>query len=245
VDALILAAGHGTRLRPLTDTVPKALVEIAGEPILARVARRLVEAGADRLIVNVHHLADRLEAYLESADLGAEVVISREEERALETGGGVRHAARHFRRDAPFFVHNGDILTDLPLRDLYAAHLHDRPLATLAVMNRESTRRLVFDQLGLLGWANTDTGQERLVRPVVGERRALPFTGVHVIDPDFLDLITEKGAFSIWDPYLRLVEAGYAVLPFEAGAAVHWFDIGRPEQLEEARRAYDPGREEP
>jgi N-acetyl-alpha-D-muramate 1-phosphate uridylyltransferase len=238
MDAMILAAGLGTRLRPLTDQLPKALVEVGGEPILGRVARRLVEAGADRLIVNLHHHAGQVEEYLRTADLGAPVVISREEDRPLETGGGLRHAAPHLRRDAPFFLHNGDILSDVPLGELYAAHLESRPLATVAVMQRESGRRLLLDQLGLLGRVDEGKGVEIRARAAVGEERALPFAGIHVIEPDFLGLLVERGSFSILEPYLRLVGAGYAVLPFEVDAGVRWFDIGRPEQLEAARRAY-------
>lgn len=238
---MILAAGLGTRLRPLTDATPKALIEVGGEPILARVARRLVEAGADRLIVNVHHHAEQVESFLRAAELGAPVVISREEERPLETGGGLLHAAPHLRRDVPFFLHNGDIVSDLPLAALYASHLERRPLATLAVMRRESSRRLLMDDLGLLGRQDAGRQLEIRTREAVGETRALPFAGIHVIDPDFLELIEEHGAFSILEPYLRLAGAGYAILPFEVDPGVRWFDIGKPDQLEAARRAYAAG----
>ena len=149
---MILAAGGGTRLRPLTDTIPKPLIEVGGRTLLAWIAARLVAAGADRLIVNVHHHADRIERHLASLDLGAEVRISREEERALETGGGVLHAAPLFRRDDPFVLHNGDVLSEIDIEALLAARAESGALAALAVHHRETSRFLVFDDAGLLGW---------------------------------------------------------------------------------------------
>lgn len=242
MDAMILAAGLGTRLRPLTDHTPKALVEVAGVPLLERVAGRLIEAGADRLIVNTHHLGEQIERYVEERDgFGVEVVFSREPERPLETGGGLLRAAPLFRGDAPFFLHNGDILTDLPLRDLYAEHEERRPLATLAVMERPTSRYLLFDDRGLLGRVDEGKGVDLRVRPAEGEVRGLAFAGVHVISPELLPRITESGAFSILDPYLRLAAAGESLLPYHVDDA-SWYDIGKPEQLEAARQWAASGR---
>jgi NDP-sugar pyrophosphorylase family protein len=239
VDALILAAGLGTRLRPLTDHTPKALIPVGGVPIIERVARRLIAAGADRLIVNTSHLAEQIEAYVEEREgFGVEVVFSREDPGPLETGGALLAAAPHFRRDAPFFIHNADILTDLPLEALHAAHgAADDPLAVLAVAERATDRRLLFDDRGLMGRLDGGKEVDLRVRPAAGEVRALPFAGVHVASPRIFDLLTEQGAFSILEPYLRLAAAGERILPVRVDGC-RWVDIGRPEQLEEARATF-------
>lgn len=233
---MLLAAGLGTRLRPLTDHLPKALVPVGGVPMLERTARRLIGAGADRLIVNVHHLAQQVERFLEEhGGFGVEVRVSREEEAPLETGGGLLRARPHFRREAPFFLHNADILTDLPLDEMYRAHLAAGPLATLAVMERPTSRYLLFDDAGLLGRIDRRRNVEVRVRPSAGEVQALAFGGVHVVSPEIFSLTTERGAFSILEPYLRLAGEGRRVLPFRIDESL-WIDIGRPEELERARR---------
>lgn len=236
MDAMLLAAGLGTRLRPLTDHTPKALVPVGGVPILERVARRLVDAGADRLIINTHHLGDQIRDFVRERDgFGVEAVFSDEQGAPLETGGGLLQARPLFRGDAPFFLHNADILTDLSLEGMYRAHLQLGALATLAVMERPSSRQLLFDEVGLVG--RVDQGKQlRLeARAPVGEVKPLAFAGVHVISPAIFRGITETGAFSILEPYLRLVGEGARVLPFRIDGC-HWTDIGKPEQLEEARR---------
>lgn len=233
---MLLAAGLGTRLRPLTDRMPKALVEVGGVPILERVARRLIEAGADRLVINVHHFRDQIRRFVEErGGFGVEVAFSEEVDAPLETGGGVLRAAPLFRGDAPFFLHNADILTDLPLREMYAAHQAAAPLATLAVMERPTSRYLLFDDEGLLGRADERKGIRIEVRHPVGAVRRLAFAGVHVVSPDLPALLTERGAFSILDPYLRLAGEGMRILPFRSDGA-YWSDIGKPEELEAARR---------
>lgn len=234
---MLLAAGLGTRLRPLTNHTPKALVPVGGVPMLERVARRLIAVGADLLVINTHHFAEQIEAYVgERGAWGVEVVFSREAEQLLETGGGLLAAEPLFRKDAPFFLHNADIATDLPLDALYAAHTAaDGALATLAVMGRPSSRRLLFDDRGLLGRVDAGRGVDLRVRPAQGPVRALAFAGVHVIDPRIFARITERGVFGILDPYLRLAEEGETILPFAVDGAA-WLDIGKPEQLAEARR---------
>lgn len=235
---MILAAGLGTRLRPLTDRVPKALIEVGGVPILERVARALIAAGADRLVINLHHLGDAIREYVvEREGFGVEVAFSEEPERALETGGGVLRAAGLFRGAQPFFLHNADILTDAPLSRMYAAHEASGPLATLAVMERPSSRYLLFDSKGLFGRVDEGKGLRIEARRCAGDEVRLAFAGVHVIDPAFPGRITERGAFSILDPYLRLVGEGMRILPFRVDEWL-WVDIGKPDQLEEARRLF-------
>lgn len=235
---MILAAGGGTRLRPLTDTVPKPLIEVGGMTLLEHIARRLVAAGADRLIVNVHHHASRIERHLASLELGADVRISREEEQPLETGGGVLHAAPLFRRDGPFLVHNGDVISAVDLAALLEARAASGALAALAVHQRDTSRFLLFDDAGLLGWENEATGRSGRARASSGDVRRFAFSGIHAIEPRFLDLVHDRGVFSIVDAYLRLSAMGERIVPHDVTGA-SWFEIGTPQRLAAARRALD------
>lgn len=230
MDAMILAAGLGTRLRPLTDTVPKPLLRVGGLPLLERIARRLVSAGADRLIINTHPHPDQIMQHVRSCDdFGVEVVFSHEPERPLDTGGGLWHARQHFRGSAPFFLHNGDILTDAPLEALYAAHARDGALATLAVRAASEQRYLIFDDDGLVGFSPRGGGAGRMVRQVSGEAERWDFAGIHVIEPRIFDADVDRDTFSIIDLYLRLSKEGALVRPFPFDGV--WLDIGTPEAL--------------
>lgn len=237
MDGLIFCAGRGTRLAPLTDTLPKALVEVGGVPLLEHVARRLVAAGVDRLVLNVCPFADRIEAFVASrGGFGVPVVFSREAPDPLETGGGLLAAAPQLRRTGPILLHNVDVLTDFPLRDLVAAHARGGGLATLAVSSRPSSRRLLFDDRGLLGRADDGKGTRTTVRAPLGPVVERAFAGVHAIDPRLLDRVEERGVFSIVDVYLRLAAEGEAVLP-HAIDGFAWLDVGRPADLARARDA--------
>jgi len=236
MQALVFAAGLGTRLKPLTDHTPKALVDVSGVAMLERVIRRLVDVGVDRVVVNVHPFAERIERFVRERDaFGIEVVLSHEIERPLETGGGLAHARDALRPDQPTILHNADVLTDLPLDAMLQAHAQHAPLATLAVMERPTTRGLLFDDGGLLGRVDETKDLEIRVRESHGEPRRLAFAGVHVVSPTLPGRITEQGAFSILEPYLRLAAEGETILPFRVDGSL-WIDIGRPAQLEEARR---------
>ena len=237
MEAMIFAAGLGTRLRPLTDRSPKALVEIAGVTMLERVARRLVEAGATRLIVNAHHHADQLARFIASRDgFGVETFISDESDELLDTGGGLKRAAPLCQGESPLFLHNVDILTDIDLRSLYAAHQAGGALVTLAVMRRPTTRYLIFDREGsLCGYGNAATGHQEWARDPVGEVEHLGFCGIHVADPALLGMIEEEGKFSIIYPlYMRLIREGARVAAHRVDGAL-WIDIGSHEQLDRAR----------
>lgn len=237
MDGLIFCAGRGTRLAPLTDTLPKALVEVGGVTLLERVARRLVAAGVERLVLNVCPFAERIEAFVASREgFGVPVAFSREAPDPLETGGGLLAAAPRLRRTGPILLHNVDVLTDFPLRDLVAAQALGGALATLAVSSRSSSRRLRFDDRGLLGRADDARGVRTSVRAPAGPVVERAFAGVHVIDPRLLDLIEERGAFSIVDLYLRLAAGGEAIRP-HAIDGFAWIDVGRPADLARARDA--------
>lgn len=229
---MILAAGLGTRLRPLTHRIPKALVQVAGVPVLDRVAERVIAAGADRIVVNVSPHADLIRRHIDQrAGWGVDVLVSEEPDGPLETGGGILAAASMFRRGGPILIHNADILTDLDLGALLNAH-GDASLATLAVRPARSDRYLLFDDRGLLGFAYG--GEERRAREAAGPEHRLDFLGVQVISTRLLDLFEETGKFSIFTPYMRLVRSGERVAAHDAGD-VRWTDIGTFEELERAQ----------
>jgi NDP-sugar pyrophosphorylase family protein len=202
--------------------------------MIQRVAERLVEAGADRLVVNVHHHAPKVTRFLESwCPRGVELRMSPEAPEPLETGGGLKRAREHFRRAAPFFLHNVDVISSVDLGALYAAHRHAGPLATLAVSDRETDRPLLFDERGLFGHGWRD-GSIHTVREPEGETREVGFSGIHVLEPRILDLMEEEGRFSIIPVYLRLAASGERILPWDIGDAL-WVDVGTHDRLEKAR----------
>jgi NDP-sugar pyrophosphorylase family protein len=230
--ALILAAGVGSRLRPLTDKIPKALIPVGGIPMLERVALRLREAGASSFVVNAHHHAAAVADFCEglSRRLGAPVSVSREDDVLLDTGGAIRKAAPLLRGREPFFVHNADVLTDLDLKAMCAAHKESGALVTLSVRARETGRAYIFDPAGrFIGHDDRTTGRVLIKGPVPGAQR-LPFDGIHVISPVLLDKLTESGVFSITKTYLRLAASGADIRAFRADRW-SWHDIGTPEKL--------------
>lgn len=240
---MILAAGLGTRLGELGARTPKALIEVGGKTMIEHVAGALIGAGADRIIVNVHHHADAILDFVrDRSGFGVDVVFSHERERPLETGGGLLHARDLFRRDAPFFLHNVDIITGIDLPALYRSHetadTGHAALASLAVQERDSSRALLFDEDGLFGRRDAGAGSETVVRAARGPVRALPFSGVHVISPIVLDRISERGAFSILDMYLRLASEGERIAGVDVGDAL-WLEIGSPARLAAARAHFE------
>jgi NDP-sugar pyrophosphorylase family protein len=236
LDGLILAAGLGTRLGEVGKTTPKALIEVGGRTMLEHVARRLVAAGAGRLVVNAHHHADRIEEWIAGHDLGVEVLVSPEPERPLETGGGLLQASRLFRPGSDVVLHNVDVLSDADLSALRRAHRESKALVTVAVSDRETPRRLVFDEVGLVGRVDDARGLRFEARPPRGRTREWAFTGIHLVSPDLPGLVTERGVFPILDTYLRLAAEGARILPHSIGRAA-WYEVGTPERLAAARKA--------
>ena len=232
---MILAAGIGSRLRPLTDRIPKALLEVGGVPMLELVIRRLVKAGADAVIVNAFHLADQVEAFLKEHDLGAPVTVSRETE-LLDTGGGLKRAAAFFSDPAPFFLHNGDVYSEIDLPRMYRAHQHSGALATLAVSERATQRYLLFDASGrLCGRENLKEGGRQWAGAEVPQAQRLAFNGIHVISPELVSRMTETGVFPITRTYLRLAGEGAAIRSFRTDES-YYNDIGDAAKLAEVRR---------
>jgi mannose-1-phosphate guanylyltransferase len=233
---MILAAGLGTRLRPLTDDRPKALVEVAGRTLLEITLSRLRGVGMREVIVNVHHFGEMVVDYLKMHDnFGMRIEVSREEV-LLDTGGGVKKAAWFFLEGSgnsePFLLHNVDVISTIDLDRMIAAHDASGALATLAVQSRETSRHLLFDEQGDLCGRRTRDQIDEIVRRAK-EMHALAFSGVHVISPRFLSMMTETGGFSIIKTYLRVAGVGEKVAAFRADE-YYWRDLGRPENVAQA-----------
>lgn len=245
--AMILAAGLGTRLRPLTDDRPKALVEINGRTLLEITLARLRTFGVNQVIINAHHFADVLAGYLRAnGNFGMQVEISREDDRLLDTGGGLMKASGFFLRDSseqPFLLHNVDVLSTIDLEAMLRFHRHHAALAVLAVRKRNSSRYLLFDErselVGRRIARDSALPETELVRNAE-DPEALAFCGIHVIAPRMLRLMTETGVFSIIDAYLRLAGQGEKILAFPADN-YYWRDLGRREHLTQAASEVDRG----
>ena len=249
--AMIFAAGLGTRLKPITDTMPKALVPVCGQPLLYHVISKLVAAGYDDLVVNVHHFPDQIIHYLHSHDFGARIAVSDERDFLRETGGGIRYA-KHLLTDfstppaallemtkEPFLVHNVDIVSNLDLNWLREQH-REGALATLVVSERKTQRYFLFDEDNRLkGWTNIATGEVRSPYPDIDPDRCrkLAFAGIHLISPAIFDAFDRLGfgdRFSIVDFYLKACADYpiYAAVPPD----FQLVDVGKKETLSEAER---------
>lgn len=232
--AMILAAGVGSRLRPLTDDTPKALIDVGGAPMIQHVIRRLKAAGVDEIVVNLFHLPDRIVDFVASkGHFGLRIEFAREAE-LLDTGGGLKNAAWFFDDGRPFFLHNVDVLSEIDLGALLRRHREVRALATLAVQTRRSSRRLLFDKGGQLCGRESPEGVEWASGPVAPVE-PLGFTGIHVIDPAIFPRMTETGVFSINRTYLRLAAEGERIVACRVDGQ-SWHDIGSVEKLAQARR---------
>jgi NDP-sugar pyrophosphorylase family protein len=234
--AMILAAGLGTRLRPLTNDRPKALVEIAGRTLLEITLARLRSVGVTEVIVNVHHFADMVSGYLQSHDnFGMKIEVSREDDALLDTGGGLKKAAHFFLENSsnePFILHNVDVISTIDLERMIRVHKQNSALATLAVKSRKSSRYLLFDdQFQLCGRRISDQEPE-LVRPSEN-LKPLAFSGIHVISPRLLGMMHDDGAFSIIKTYLDLSARGEKIQAFSADE-YYWRDLGKPESVKQA-----------
>jgi mannose-1-phosphate guanylyltransferase len=243
--AMVLAAGLGTRLRPLTNDRPKALVEVAGRTLLEITLARLRTFGVREVIVNVHHFADKVISFLAAHDnCGMRIEVSRED-LLLDTGGGLKKAAWFFLEnsgpaDEPFILHNVDVVSTIDLQRMVQVHKQSGALATLAVQQRHSSRQLLFDeQMQLCGRRAGRDAQPEMVR-AVPQPQALAFSGIHVVSPRLLPLMKEDGVFSIIDCYLRLAGGGEKISAFRADE-YYWRDLGKPNDLEQAAKDMQQG----
>jgi len=235
--AMILAAGRGTRLQPLTDTRPKALVEVGGRTMLERTILRLRTVGVREVIINVHHFSDTIVDYLKkNGNFGMRVEVSREEA-LLDTGGGLKQVASFFlesseRREKPFILHNVDVISSIDLPRMVQFHTENQALATLAVRNRQTPRYLLFDEQLQLCGRRSGHDRDELVRS--SQRlQPLAFSGIHVISPRVFALMTEEGTFSIISSYLRLAAHDEKILGFRTDQ-YYWRDLGTPDNLVQA-----------
>ena len=230
--AMIFAAGLGTRLKPFTDHHPKALAEVNGKTLLEHNIRYLQRFGIEDVIVNVHHFADQIEQVInDNSGFGSWVTISDERDVVLETGGGLKKAAPYFDGEEAFVVMNVDVLTNLDLGKMIAAHQQSDAIATLAVMQRTSSRHLLFDNdMTLCGWMNNGTGEQRISRDIA-DTTPFAFSGVQVLSPAILDMPFD-GKFSMIDVYLHFAKT-QAIKGYNHTGNV-FIDVGKPESLEKA-----------
>lgn len=237
IQAMIFAAGLGTRLKPLTDTMPKALVPVAGKPLLSHVLDKMSVAGVDRVVVNVHHFASQIVDFLAINKENIEVLVSDETEQLLETGGGIKHARRFFDSVSPILIHNVDILSNVDLREFYDFNIEAD--ATLLVSERKTKRYLLFDDgMRLVGWVNIDTGERRSpfewVHAVdLAKLKMYAFSGIHLFSPRLFPLMEQwPEKFGIIDFYLdicaRVNIRGYVK------EDLRMMDVGKIDTLSEA-----------
>jgi NDP-sugar pyrophosphorylase family protein len=236
--AMIFAAGLGTRLRPLTNDRPKALVEVNGVSLLEHNIRRLMHFGVTEIIVNTHHFSEKIEALLkEKNNFGIRIEVSHEVGQPLETGGGLKKAAWFFEGDAPFLICNADVLSNIDLQKLYAAHLANDAIATYAVQKRDTSRYMLHNTEGVLcGWLNTKTKVVRMGR-MASNLEMCSFSSFHVVSPRIFATAPQEDFFSIIDWYLSICDK-YKIVGWRHDADV-WCDVGKPETLLEASKIVD------
>jgi NDP-sugar pyrophosphorylase family protein len=225
--AMILAAGLGTRLRPITNTTPKALVKVGGITLLEGAILHLADYGVKEIVINVHHFADQVIQYLEqNGNFGLDITISDERDHLLDTGGGLKKVSRYFAGGKPFFVRNVDIVSDLDLHSMMDQHLKSHALVTLAIRNRETSRYFLFDpDHRLCGWTNLNTGEKILSLEPDMNLEMIAFSGIQILNPEIFALITEKGKFSLTGLYLRLAKDNLIKGFVDIGSV--WRDVGK------------------
>jgi NDP-sugar pyrophosphorylase family protein len=235
MQAMLFSAGYGSRLRPLTDNLPKALVEAGNKPLIQWNIEKLIREGCTKLVVNVHHFPEMIIDFLRKNDnFGISILVSDEKDQLLDTGGGLLKAAGLFNPGEPIVCHNVDILSNLNLNDLIRFHVQNKALATVAVRNRLTQRYLAFDQsMRLSGWINHESGETKSWRIEEGQPYTeMAFSGIHVISPEIFQLLNREGKFSIIDSYLEL-SANHEILGFHDISSI-WQDVGKPSQLAQA-----------
>jgi NDP-sugar pyrophosphorylase family protein len=234
--ALIFAAGKGTRLKPFTDHHPKALALVNGIPLLERNIKYLQGYGINEFVINVHHFGNQIVDFLkEKKNFGAKIDISDEKEELLETGGGLLFAKKFLENEEDFIIMNADILTDLDISALVKFHKSHNNMVSLAVSDRPSSRKLLFNkEMVLRGWMNKNTGETKLAE-FNNDFKELAFSGIHCLHSSIFDKIKRTGKFSIMEEYLDLM-FDKLILGFEHHA--HLIDVGRPESVLEAEKYF-------
>lgn len=232
--AMILAAGIGSRLRPMTDHTPKALVKINGIPLIEIVIRRLMASGYNEMIINLHHLGGQIKDFVVQQNyFGQHIEFSDESDKLLDTGGGLQKASWFFNDGQPFLVHNVDIITDLDLDALRLAHMKNKALATLAVRHRDTSRYFLFDQeQRLKGWTNHKTGETKPMGAALQNTEEIAFSGVQIVEPEIFQFMKIEGAYSLTHLYLDLCNTH--VIKGYVHNNGYWNDVGKHEELSAA-----------
>jgi len=236
--AMILAAGLGTRLKPFTDKHPKALAMVNNKTILQRNIRYLASFEINTIIINIHHFADQIISFIKkNKGFGSNISFSDERDEVLETGGGIKKAAWFFeKQNKPFVVMNVDVLTDMNLNAMISLHQTNKPLATLAVSSRKTSRYFLFNEQNILcGWKNVKTGEEKISRQS-SKYIEKAFSGIHIISPEIFPLIKMEGKFSMVDVYLELAKA-HSIQAFDHSGS-RFIDVGKPESILEAAQIF-------
>jgi NDP-sugar pyrophosphorylase family protein len=237
--AMILAAGLGTRLKPLTNSTPKALIKIKDFTLLELQIKKLVSEGFDQIIINVHHFGDVIQEYLQQNNfVNCSIEISDESEMLFDTGGGLKKASHFFRDSEPFLVYNVDILSNISLRKLIKYHLASESIATLAIQNRDSSRKFLFDKSNILcGWMNQNSGEKIITSDEHSELFPYSFSGIQVINPKIFKYFPDNDIFSLVELYLS------AARKAKISGYVHnddlWIDIGKMENLDRAEKIFE------
>lgn len=235
MQAMILAAGLGTRLKPVTNNIPKALVELKGKTLLEIAIRNLIENDFRKIIINVHHFADKVKEFLDKNTFAADIFISDESDALLDTGGGIKHAQKHF-DDSPILVHNVDIISNLNLKEFYQYHIIDDAIASLVVSKRNSSRYLLFNDENILcGWQDTRKDEKIIIRNEQNLKQ-LAFDGIHILNPHLIELFPKDKVFSIIKAYLQIAatEDIHAYISND----IKWIDVGKIDSLQRAEELY-------
>jgi NDP-sugar pyrophosphorylase family protein len=231
MQAMILAAGLGTRLKPVTDYIPKALVKLNGTTLLEITIRKLIDNDFRKIIINIHHFSDQIKAFLNVNTFAADIIISDETELLLDTGGGIKFAKKYF-DDSPILIHNVDIISDLDLKDFYQYHISDDSLASLCVGKRASNRYLLFNKNKILcGWQDVAKEKKIVVRDEPNLEQ-YAFNGIHLINPELIDLFPDEKVFSIINAYLKVAES--EDIQAYVTNDINWVDVGKSDSLQKA-----------
>jgi len=229
MNAMIFAAGLGTRLRPLTNSCPKAMVELDGKPLLEHTIRKLKDYGVERIVINVHHFAEQIVSFIENNDFGVDIVLSDETDFLLDTGGGLKKAKEFFIPGKPILIHNVDVLSDFNIDNLIRKHQKSGALATLLVRSEFGDRAFMSYNNRLTGWRNSNTSEKKIVNDDFYNSLPVGFTGIHIVAYELLQKITEKAPFSVVDVYLRLAK-DYFIQTYTDDLSL-WMDLGTIDQL--------------
>ena len=232
--AIIFAAGLGTRLKPLTNNIPKVLVEVDGIPMLERIILKLISNSFSKIVINTHYFAEQVEEFIKTKNFDAEIIISYEKD-VLETGGGLVFAKKHF-DDGNILIYNGDILTDIDIDKLWEEHSNNDAIATLASFPRKSSREFLWNNENVLcGWRNLETKEYKWSRESK-DSFGQPFAAIHVVSTDIFNCLPAEGKFSLTPVYLEIAKSK-TIKRWEAENS-YWFDIGSLTKLEEANKFF-------